>query len=417
MKEAMKREDLFPLFCVSSERMIGVRALLTEIVQLMPSAYEMEELHAFTGAEGGQTVEIHADDARPFAALVFKTHAEPHVGDVSYFRVLQGSVGERAGGVQRHARRGGEAQPPAHPARARTRRGAAAARRRHRLRGEAAQHAHQRHALDARAPGAAAAGAVPGAARALRRARQSRDVEEKLQAGLHRLHDEDRRSPCTTSPRRTRRWWAGWASATVEITMARLRRKYGVGPSLTRPTIAYRETISRRSGQGRHKKQTGGKGQFGDCWIRMAPLPRGEGYLFEDKIVGGVIPSKFIPAVDRGVQEAAARGVLAGFPLVDFRVELYDGSYHSVDSSEQAFKMAGILAFRAVASKCRPALLEPLDLLEITTPDAFLATCWATSRGAAGRSSAPTRTATAARACAPWCRRPSCTSTPPRSTR
>ena len=159
----------------------------------------------------------------------------------------------------------------------------------------------------------------------------------------------------------------------LEITMARLRRKYGVTAELTKPTIAYRETIlGAEKGQGRHKKQTGGKGQFGDCWIRLAPLPRGEGYLFEDKIVGGVIPSKFIPAVDKGVQEAAARGVLAGFPLVDFRVEVYDGSTHSVDSSEQAFRMAGILAFRAVAPKCRPVLLEPLDLLEITTPDAYL---------------------------------------------
>src|SRR4029077_4024509 len=120
------------------------------------------------------------------------------------------------------------------------------------------------------------------------------------------------------------------------------KRKFGVQADLTKPRIAYRETIiGRGDGQGRHKKQTGGRGQFGDCWIRMSPMPRGEGYLFEDKIVGGVIPSKYIPAVDRGVQEAAARGILAGFPLVDFRVEVYDGSTHSVDSNEMSFKMAG----------------------------------------------------------------------------
>ena len=142
---------------------------------------------------------------------------------------------------------------------------------------------------------------------------------------------------------------------------------------LSKPRIAFRETVtSRAEGQGRHKKQTGGRGQFGDCWIRISPMPRGEGYLFDDKIVGGVIPSKYIPAVDRGVQEAAARGVLAGFPLVDVRVELFDGSTHSVDSNEMSFKMAGILAFRTVVPKCRPVILEPLDLLEITVPDAFL---------------------------------------------
>ncbi len=125
-------------------------------------------------------------------------------------------------------------------------------------------------------------------------------------------------------------------------------------------------------GQGRHKKQTGGRGQFGDCWVRIAPQPRGKGYEFVDEIVGGSIPRKFIPAVDRGIQEAAVRGVLAGYPMVDFRVELFDGSYHSVDSNEMSFKMAGILAFKTVAPKCRPVLLEPIDEVEVTTPDEYM---------------------------------------------
>ncbi len=155
--------------------------------------------------------------------------------------------------------------------------------------------------------------------------------------------------------------------------MAKLRRKFGVTAELTKPRIAYRETIKARAeGQGRHKKQTGGRGQFGDCWVRFMPLPRGEGYVFVDQIVGGAIPSKFIPAVDKGIQEAAQRGVLAGYPMVDFKVECYDGSYHSVDSNEMSFKMAGILAFKAVAPKCKPVLLEPLDEVEIRTPDEYL---------------------------------------------
>jgi elongation factor G len=150
-------------------------------------------------------------------------------------------------------------------------------------------------------------------------------------------------------------------------------RQLGVKGELSAPRIPYRETITSKSeGQGRHKKQSGGKGQFGDCWIRLRPASRGSGYQFQDEIVGGAIPRGFIPAVDRGVQEAAARGVLAGYPMVDFVVECYDGSYHSVDSNEASFKMAGILAFKAVAPKCRPALLEPLEMVEVTTPDGYL---------------------------------------------
>jgi elongation factor G len=146
-----------------------------------------------------------------------------------------------------------------------------------------------------------------------------------------------------------------------------------VGAELSKPKIAYRETLKGKGeGQGRHKKQSGGRGQFGDCWVRFAPQPRGSGYTFVDEIVGGSIPRNFIPAVDRGIQEASVRGVLAGYPLVDFRAELFDGSYHTVDSNEMSFKMAGILAFKTVAPKCKPTLLEPLDELEITTPDDYM---------------------------------------------
>jgi len=155
--------------------------------------------------------------------------------------------------------------------------------------------------------------------------------------------------------------------------MAKLRRKYGVQAQMTRPKIAYRETLKGRAeGQGKHKKQTGGRGQFGDCWVRIAPAQRGGGYQFIDSIVGGVIPRQYIPAVDKGIQEASVRGVLAGYPVVDFKVELYDGSFHTVDSNEQSFKMAGILAFKTVAPKCKPVLLEPLAEIDVFTPDEYM---------------------------------------------
>jgi elongation factor G len=142
---------------------------------------------------------------------------------------------------------------------------------------------------------------------------------------------------------------------------------------MKQPRIAYRETIRRRSeAQGRYKKQTGGRGQFGDCWIRLIPQGRGEGYAFVNQITGGAIPQKFIPAVDKGIQEALDKGVLAGYPVVDVRVELYDGSYHTVDSSEMAFKIAGSMAFQHATERADPVLLEPIMEVTVVTPDEYL---------------------------------------------
>jgi elongation factor G len=201
----------------------------------------------------------------------------------------------------------------------------------------------------------------------------ARGEEEKLQQGLHRLHDEDLTFQMHYNTETHETLVSGMGERHLEVIMARLQRKYGVHAVLERPRIAFRETITARAeGQGRHKKQTGGRGQFGDCWVRIMPAPRGAGYEFDNKIVGGSIPGKFIPGVDKGIQEAAQRGVLAGHPMVDFKVELFDGSYHSVDSNEMAFKMAGIQAFKAVAPKCRPVLLEPLEDVRITTPNDYL---------------------------------------------
>ncbi|HEX5832018.1 MAG TPA: hypothetical protein VFY16_13640, partial [Gemmatimonadaceae bacterium] len=373
MKEAMKRAELFPLFCVSATSMVGVRALLTELIQLMPSAYEMEELHAFVGAEGDATMEIHARDDAPFGALVFKTVSEPHVGDVSFFRILSGLV-ENGQDVYNATRDITEKMAHLSVAQGRERIevpslhagdiGCVAKLRNTHTNDTLSTREHPVRLPQNHFPEPLVSFAVHAAARG---------DEEKLQQGLHRLHDEDPTLEVHYVPETHETVVSGMGERHLDVAMARLRRKHGVQAELVRPRIAYRETlIAEAQGQGRHKKQTGGRGQFGDCWVRLRPQPRGTGYAFHDAIVGGAIPSKFIPAVDKGVQEAAARGVLAGYPLVDFACELYDGSYHSVDSNEMSFKMAGILAFRAVAPKCRPVLLEPLDELEIVTPDEYL---------------------------------------------
>ena len=373
MKDAMARLDLFPLFCVSSENMIGVRALLTELVQLMPNAYEMEEIHALTGAEGQHTIPLHATDDGPFAAHVFKTLAEPHVGDVSYFRVLSGRVvnGQEVFNATRDGvEKLGHLSVPLGKERLEVQTlhagdiGCVAKLRNTHTNDTLSTRAHPIRLPAIQYPEAVVHFAVKASARG---------EEDKLQQGLHRLHDEDPTVTVHYNPETHETIVGGMGERHLDVAMAVLKRKFGVSAELSRPRIAFRETITARAeGQGRHKKQSCGRGQFGDCWIRMAPMPRGEGYLFEDGIVGGVIPSKYIPAVDRGIQEASARGVLAGFPLVDFRVQVYDGSTHSVDSNEMSFKLAGMLAFKHVASRCRPVLLEPLDLLEVTVPDAYL---------------------------------------------
>ena len=373
MKEAMKRMDLFPLFAMSAENMIGVRALLTELVQLMPNAYEMEELHALTGAEGHNTIQLHATDNAPFAAMVFKTLAEPHVGDVSYFRVLSGRVTsgqevfnatrdgtEKLGHLSIACGRERIEVPMLHAGDL----GCVTKLRNTHTNDTLSTRDHPIRLPSIPFPEPLVQFAVRAAVRG---------DEEKLQLGLHRLHDEDPTLDVHYNPETHETIVGGLGERHLDVAMAVLKRKFGVQAELSKPRIAFRETLTAKAeGQGRHKKQTGGRGQFGDCWVRLSPMPRGEGYLFDDRIVGGAIPSKFIPAVDRGIQEASARGVLAGFPLVDFRAEVFDGSTHSVDSNEMSFKMAGILAFKTVAPKCRPVILEPLDLLEITLPDAFL---------------------------------------------
>jgi len=373
MKEAMKRGELFPLFCVSSTLNYGTRAVLSTIVELMPNAYEMEELHAFKGAEGTETVEIHARDDAPFAALVFKTQSEPHVGDVSIFRILSGSArnGDDLYNVTRDS-----AEKLNHlsvsQGRERTE--------------VACLHAgdigcvaklrdtHTNDTLSTRAhPVRLPAIDFPDALVEMAVHPLNRADEEKLQAGLHRLHEEDPSFNTRYNAETHETLISGLGERHLEVALAKLKRKFGVSAELRKPRIAYRETIrARAEGQGRHKKQSGGRGQFGDCWVRIGPAQRGQGIHFEDRIVGGAIPSKFIPAVEKGIHEAAERGVVAGFPLVDIEVELFDGSFHTVDSNEMSFKMAGIQAFRNIAPKCKPVLLEPLDEIEITTPDESL---------------------------------------------
>jgi elongation factor G len=373
MKEAMKRMELFPLFCVSGELNYGTQAVLSMIVELMPNAYEMEELHAFKGAEGDATVEIHADDNGPCAAHVFKTMSEPHVGEVTFFRLYSGTIGN---GDELYNATRSVAEKLNHLSIAQGKERTEIQRLHAGDIGCVAKlrNTHTNDTLSTRQhPVRLPLIELPEGQISMAVHASNRADEEKLQQGLHRLHDEDPTLEMHYNAETHETIVSGLGERHLEVNMSKLKRKFGVTAELSKPRIAYRETIKGRAeGQGRHKKQSGGRGQFGDCWVRFGPQPRGAGYVFVDEIVGGSIPRQFIPAVDRGIQEAAVRGIIAGYPVVDFRVEVYDGSYHTVDSNEMSFKMAGIQAFKAVAAKCKPVLLEPLDELEIFTPDDYM---------------------------------------------
>ncbi len=306
-------------------------------------------------------------------ALVFKTTQEPRVGELSFFRVFTG-VAESGATVDNRAR--GSSERISHltipDATTRDEVGRLHA-------GDIGvvsklKDTHTGDTLSAQGKGLTLPGINwPKADISIAIRPESRGEEDKLSNGLTKLHEEDPTFSANFEPELGQTIARGLGELHLNIAMERLSRKYGVKVETEPPRIPYRETITRSAeGQGRYKKQTGGRGQFGDCWLRIRPRSRGEGYEFIKKIVGGAIPGKFVPAVDKGVREAAGRGVIAGYPVVDFEVECYDGSYHSVDSSEMAFKIAGSLAFRKVVNDARPILLEPIMTVTVRVPEDYM---------------------------------------------
>jgi elongation factor G len=196
---------------------------------------------------------------------------------------------------------------------------------------------------------------------------KSRGDEEKISQAMQRLSEED---PMLKFHRESELLLSGTGQLHIEVAVSRLKHKFGVEVTLHPPKVPYRETINGTfEAHGRHKKQTGGHGQFADCWVRFEPLPRGAQFEFANEVFGGAIPKNFIPAVEKGIQEARVKGFLAGFPMVDFKATVYDGKYHPVDSSEMAFKIAGSLAYKEAMEKCKPTILEPIMNVEIVVPE------------------------------------------------
>ena len=371
-KHAMLAGELFPVFCGAMEKTWGTRALLEALIEIVPSPAEApHELAQRPGLD--QLVELKGDDDGPFAALVFKTSSEPHVGELTFFRIFSGSVvnGEEIFNVTRE-------QPEKLPHLSISQ-------------GKERIEVNKLHAGDigvvAKLKNTHTNDTLcsttrplvlqkinfpqPDIALAIKAA--SRNDEDKIGTGLTKLHEEDPTFQFGYEAELKQTIIRGLGELHLQVQIERLKRKYHVNVTTESPRIPYRETIRKvAEAQGKHKKQSGGHGQFGDCHVRLKPLPRGSGYKFTDAIVGGVIPNKFIPSVDKGVQEASRRGILAGYPVVDFEAECFFGSYHSVDSSDIAFQMAGIQAFHKAAENAQPVILEPIVEVDVVTPETYM---------------------------------------------
>ncbi|WP_299394966.1 elongation factor G [uncultured Desulfovibrio sp.] len=365
LRAGVIKGELSPVLVCAALQDKGGRAILDAVQQLLPSP---QERPAFRDAAGAEHT---ADPDAPLAAFVFKTLSDPFTGQLSILRVLSGTIkgdatlknmrtgeNERLGSIlylngKTQTQCKDEVGPGAI---------VAVAKLKNTRTGDTL--------CDEKAPFVLPLPPLPPQLITYALAPREKGDEDKVYAAIQRLLDEDITLRLARDEENGDILLSGMGQLHIELSVEKAKRRFKVDIVLKTPKVPYRETVRGKCQvQGRHKKQSGGRGQFGDCWIEMEGLPRGAGYVFEDAIVGGVIPRQYIPAIDKGIQEAAARGFLAGCQVVDFRVKLYDGSYHTVDSSEMAFKVAGSLAFKKAMESLKPVLLEPIVLLTVSVPD------------------------------------------------
>ncbi len=383
LRQAVRERKLFPVLCGSGLRNIGSDLLLDFIVSNLPAPTERGPVK---GKIGEQEVERAVSDSEPPSAFVFKTVADPFAGRVTYFKVCSGAVKNdanllnvRTGGTERLSHVGclmGKSIQPTTELRA----------------GDIGAVAKLKETLtgdtlcDKSGTIQYPPVVLPEPSIAYAIEAKSRQDEDRMGNAIQRILEEDQSLRFYRDPQTKEFLLAGSGQQHVEVIVSRLKKRYGVDVTLKAPKIPYRETIRGTADvQGRHKKQTGGHGQFGDCRIKMEPLPRGAKFEFVNDIFGGAIPKNYIPAVEKGILEAAEQGYLAGYPVVDFRVVLYDGSYHEVDSSELSFKLAARKAFKAAMEQAKPALLEPIMNVEIQAPVEYAGDLMGDLNGRRGR--------------------------------
>lgn len=375
LKEGVLSRKFVPVICGSATSNIGIQQLLDTIVNSLPSPADKAEMTPVKGKDPrtGEEVIRKAEEGEPLSAMVFKTIADPFAGKLTLFRVFSGTL-KADSAVYNSTRETKEKlgnifylQGKNHIPAQKVGPGgiAAVAKLKGTLTGDTLCDQSNPIIFDPiRFTDPMISYAIEP---------KSRGDEEKVSMGLSRLLEEDPTLKFTRDAETKDMILAGMGQVHLEVILEKLKRKFGIEVIMKAPKIPYRETIQASSeAQGKYKKQSGGKGQFGDCWIKIEPMPRGSGFEFVNKIVGGSIPRSYIPAIEKGVAEAIAKGIYAGYPMVDLKATVYDGSYHSVDSSEMAFKIAGSFAIKKAVEKARPVLLEPIVRVEITVPDEFL---------------------------------------------
>ncbi|MGD0797134.1 MAG: elongation factor G [Acidobacteriaceae bacterium] len=399
LHEAIREDRIFPVLYVSGLRNVGTDHLLDFLKIYAPAPTEREPVAArgrvqmamANGSNGHhaeqeEIVMRRVDDKEPLALYAYKTMTDPFAGKVTFLKVVSGMM-KTGATVENYSRQEPECLTHLYV-----------------MQGRKAIEVQELHAGDL---GAALKlrttltcdtlgdkahelllepVPMPEPAMTYAIEPKSRGDEDKLAPALQKLMEDDPMVRFYRDPQTNEFLVAGAGQPHIEALVSRLKRRYHTNVVLHEPKIPYRETVrARAEGEGRHKKQTGGHGQFGDCKLRIEPLPRGSGVVFGNEIFGGAIPRQYVPAVEKGVRESAARGFLAGYPVVDIKVTVFDGSYHEVDSSEMAFKLAARLAFRRCMEQAKPALLEPVMRMEIEAPDEFAGTLIGDLTGRRGR--------------------------------
>ena len=368
LRKATIERKVFPMFCASALLNIGVQALLDGILALAPSPAEHPLKATKAGTE--EIIECPASTQESLVSFVWKTIADPFAGRITLFRVISGTLksdatifnltkdsNERMGSLLLLQ---GKDQTNVSEVRAGDLCAVA------KLKETQTSDTLTEKGVEVVLPPIQFA--EPVLAYAIEP--KSRGDEEKISTSLHRLQEEDPTIRYSRDAQTNELLLSGQGQLHIEVTVAKLKRRFGVEVNLKLPRVPYRETITAATeAHGRHKKQSGGHGQFGDCKIRLEPLPRGTDFEFANEIFGGSIPKQFIPAVEKGIQDSRKRGFVAGYPVVDFRVTLFDGSFHQVDSNELSFRMAGSLAFKDGMSRARPTLLEPVMTIEVYAPN------------------------------------------------
>jgi len=366
-------DSIYPVMCGSALANIGVQLALNQVVHSLPSPLDVPPAIAVDPDDEEKKTEVVADDSAPFAALAFKVATDPYVGKLTFIRVYSGTL--KAGSYVMNTTTGEK----------------------ERIGRLVMLHANSRQEVDEIYAGDIAAGigfkktttgdtlcaenrelilekiTFPEPVIHIAIEPKTKPDQEKMGMALQKLAEEDPTFKVHTDAETLQTIISGMGELHLDILVDRMKREFGVEANIGAPQVAYREAIKTSAeAEGKYVKQSGGRGQFGHCWIRIEPTPEGTGFEFVDDVKGGSIPKEYIPAIQKGIRETMDNGVVAGYPMLDIKASVYDGSYHEVDSSEIAFKLAGSMAFKAAAKAANPVVMEPIMKVEVTTPEEYM---------------------------------------------